>query len=129
MECGRLRVKDVDFGQNQIVAREGKGKDRVTVLPERLKEPLAEHLKRVKLLRQKDLEEGNGRVYLPYTLSQKYPSADREWGWQYVFPAPSKATPKPHPCDLEATLKPPTSQAVGTLKPPASHPHATLMRP
>ena len=88
MECVRLRVKDVDFGQNQIVVREGKGfKDRVTLLPERLKEPLAEHLKRVKLLHQKDLEMGCGRVYLPYALSQKYPNADREWGWQYMFPA------------------------------------------
>lgn len=88
MECVRLRVKDVDFGQNQIVVREGKGfKDRVTLLPESVKQALEEHLKRVKLLHEKDLAEGNGRVYLPYALSQKYPSADREWGWQYVFPA------------------------------------------
>jgi integron integrase len=88
MECVRLRVKDVDFDQNQVVVREGKGfKDRVTVLPESLKTPLGEHLKRVKLLHEKDLAEGNGRVYLPYALSQKYPAADREWGWQYVFPA------------------------------------------
>ena len=88
MECVRLRVKDVDFGQNHIVVREGKGfKDRVTVLPESLKAPLSEHLKRVKLLHERDLAEGNGRVYLPYALSQKYPAADREWGWQYVFPA------------------------------------------
>ena len=88
MECVRLRVKDVDFAQNQVVVREGKGfKDRVTMLPESLKAPLNEHLARVKLLHQRDLETGGGRVYLPYALSQKYPSADREWGWQYVFPA------------------------------------------
>jgi integron integrase len=86
MECVRLRVKDVDFGQNHIMVRDGKGfKDRVTVLPQSLKVPLEEHLKRVELLHEKDLAEGNGRVYLPYALSQKYPSADREWGWQYVF--------------------------------------------
>ena len=88
MECVRLRVKDVDFGQNQIVVREGKGfKDRVTMLPESLKAALGEHLRRVKFLHEKDLAEGNGRVYLPYALSRKYPAADREWGWQYVFPA------------------------------------------
>ncbi len=88
MECVRLRVKDVDFGQNQLVVREGKGfKDRVTVLPQSVKGALSEHLKRVKLLHEKDLAEGGGRVYLPYALAQKYPAADREWGWQYVFPA------------------------------------------
>jgi integron integrase len=88
MECVRLRVKDVDFERNQIVVREGKGfKDRATVLPESVKEGLREHLKRVKLLHEKDLGEGNGRVYLPYALKEKYPNAYREWGWQYVFPA------------------------------------------
>lgn len=90
MECVRLRVKDLDFAQNQIIVREGKGfKDRVTILPESLKEPLKEHLKRVKELHQRDLAGGNGRVYLPYALAEKHPSADREWGWQYVFPAAS----------------------------------------
>ena len=84
----RLRVKDVDFGQNQVVVREGKGfKDRVTMLPGGVKAPLAEHLKRVKLLHEQDLAAGQGQVYLPYALSRKYPAADREWGWQYVFPA------------------------------------------
>jgi integron integrase len=88
MECVRLRVKDVDFEQNQVTVREGKGfKDRVTMLPESLKGPLAEHLRRVKLLHERDLAAGHGQVYLPYALSQKYPAADREWGWQYVFPA------------------------------------------
>ncbi len=67
MECVRLRVKDVDFGQNQIVVREGKGfKDRVTVLPQSLKLPLSEHLQRVKILHEQDLAAGYGRVYLPY---------------------------------------------------------------
>src|SRR5438093_146595 len=77
MECVRLRVKDVDFEQNQLTVREGKGfKDRVTMLPGSLKQALAEHLKRVKLLHEKDLASGNGRVYLPYALSVKYPAAD-----------------------------------------------------
>jgi integron integrase len=88
MECVRLRVKDVDFEKNQLVVREGKGfKDRVTLLPQSVKDGLQAHLKRVKLLHEKDLAEGFGRVYLPYALAIKYPSADREWGWQYVFPA------------------------------------------
>jgi integron integrase len=88
MECVRLRVKDLDFELNQIVVRDGKGfKDRVTILPETLKPLLKTHLERVKLLHEKDLKEGGGRVYLPYALERKYPSANREWGWQYVFPA------------------------------------------
>ena len=90
MECVRLRVKDLDFEQNQLTVREGKGfKDRVTMLPATLKGLLEEHLKRVKLLHEQDLASGHGRVYLPYALGQKYPEADREWGWQYVFPAAS----------------------------------------
>jgi len=88
MECVRLRVKDVEFEKNQIIVREGKGfKDRVTVLPGAVKDSLADHLKRVKLLHEQDLAAGNGRVYLPYALKAKYPRADTEWGWQYVFPA------------------------------------------
>jgi integron integrase len=90
MECVRLRVKDVDFGANQIVVREGKGfKDRVTILPQSLKAALQAHLERVKLLHQQDLSQGGGTVYLPYAQERKYPNANREWGWQYVFPAAS----------------------------------------
>lgn len=88
MEGVRLRVKDVDFGANQVVVREGKGdKDRVTMLPEVLKPGLAAHLERVRLLHEADLREGYGAVYLPYALGRKYPGAEREWCWQYVFPA------------------------------------------
>jgi integron integrase len=88
MECVRLRVKDVDFGYNQIIVRDGKGaKDRVTMLPEKLKEPLQRHLARVKLLHEEDLAEGFGSVYLPFALQRKYPNAARDWGWQYVFPS------------------------------------------
>jgi integron integrase len=88
MECLRLRVKDVDFHQRQIIVRDGKGfRDRVTILPERLVSPLCEHLKSVRYLHERDLVNGNGRVYLPYALSVKYPLADREWIWQWVFPS------------------------------------------
>lgn len=87
MECVRLRVKDLDFDYNQIIVREGKGhKDRVTVLPHSLKEPLERHLEKVKLIHEKDLNLGFGSVYLPFALAKKYPNADREWCWQFCFP-------------------------------------------
>jgi integron integrase len=90
MECVRLRTKDVDFGHHQIVVRQGKGaKDRVTILPDRLISPLQEHLQRVKMIHQQDLENGYGAVYLPYALDRKFPNASHEWAWQYVFPAQS----------------------------------------
>lgn len=88
MECVRLRVKDLDFAQRLIVVRDGKGaKDRVTLLSEPLIPPLKEHLQRVEHLHQADLAQGYGAVYLPYALAQKYPNANREWIWQYVFPS------------------------------------------
>jgi integron integrase len=90
LEGLRLRVKDVDFGRNQIIVHDGKGfKDRVTVLPESLREPLIVHLRRVQGLHQQDLKAGLGRVWLPGALRVKYPNAEREWIWQYVFPAKS----------------------------------------
>jgi integron integrase len=88
MECLRLRVKDIDFSQRQIIVRDGKGqKDRVTMLPESLIAPLQAHLQSVERLHQEDLARGFGSVYLPYALERKYPNADREWIWQYVFPS------------------------------------------
>src|SRR5712691_178104 len=88
MECIRLRVKDIDFAYNQIVVRDGKGqKDRVTMLPQQVKDPLQQHLQAVKQLHEADLQAGAGHVYLPYALERKYPNAQREWIWQYVFPA------------------------------------------
>lgn len=68
--------------------RDGKGaKDRVTTLPASLVEPLKAHLPGVKALHERDLAEGFGAVYLPNALERKYPNANREWGWQYMFPA------------------------------------------
>ncbi|OGA26830.1 MAG: integrase [Betaproteobacteria bacterium RIFCSPLOWO2_02_FULL_65_24] len=88
MECLRLRVKDVDLSYRQILVRDGKGeKDRVTMLPEKLIEPLRAHLERVRLLHARDVHEGYGEVHLPYALARKYPRAAREWCWQYVFPS------------------------------------------
>ena len=81
-ECARLRVKDVDFHYKQLIIRDGKGtRDRVTVFPEPLIDPLRNHLVRVKELHDQDLRNGYGKVYLPYALERKYPNANQEWHW------------------------------------------------
>ncbi|MFA5137906.1 MAG: integron integrase [Elusimicrobiota bacterium] len=88
LECCSLRVKDIDFSQNQILVRGGKGdKDRYTMLPGSAREPLLKHLERVKRQHQEDLAHGLGNVLLPGALARKYPTAGKEWGWQWVFPA------------------------------------------
>ena len=88
LEALRLRVKDIDFSRCQVIVRAGKGdKDRYTVLPQALIEPLQAHLQKVQALHQADLAQGFGSVQLPFALARKYPNADREWGWQYVFPS------------------------------------------
>jgi integron integrase len=92
MEGLRLRVQDVDFGHKQIIVRRGKGeKDRVTALPESLIDALVNQLKHVKIIHHADLEEGFGRVHLPYALDRKYPNAGIEFGWQYVFPSGNRS--------------------------------------
>ena len=88
MEAVRLRVKDVEFTRREIVVREGKGfKDRVTMLPQTVLEPLKLHLAKAKALHREDLAAGYGEAWLPFALAKKYPNAAREWGWQYVFPS------------------------------------------
>jgi integron integrase len=88
MEVARLRVQDIDFGLNSIIVRAGKGdKDRMTVLPDAVKNKLAEHLAAVKKIHDQDLVKDYGEVYLPEAIEIKYPHAAREWRWQYVFPA------------------------------------------
>ncbi|MEN6320416.1 MAG: integron integrase [Syntrophaceae bacterium] len=88
MEVARLRVQDIDFGMNSVVVRAGKGdKDRVTMMPEAVKELLKEHLSSVKKIHENDIEKGHGEVYMPEALDRKYPNAAKKWGWQYVFPA------------------------------------------
>lgn len=90
MELARLRVQDIDFDMDTLFVRSGKGdKDRSTILPKAVKERLKEHLINVKALHEKDLAAGHGAVYLPDALERKYPDAAKEWGWQYVFPAPN----------------------------------------
>ena len=97
LEALRLRVKDVEFARREIVVREGKGnKDRVTVLPENLMAPLQAQLQKARVLHEKDVAAGLGRVYLPYALAAKYPQADQSWAWQWVFPSPVRALdPRP----------------------------------
>jgi len=93
MECVRLRVKDVNFAQRQIIIRDGKGmKDRVTMLPDVLIQPLREHLQHTKHVHEDDLVKGYGSVYLPFALEREYPNANREWIWQYVFLASKRST-------------------------------------
>ena len=130
MECARLRVKDIDFDRRRITVREGKGgKDRVTVLPDKLATPLGQHLERVRRLHQRDLELGLGRVELPDALARKYPNADREWGWQWVFPAsrpyvdPETGRPRRHHLH-ESVLQRAVRMAVlkaGISKPASCH--------
>lgn len=130
LECLRLRVKDVDFGRNEIVIHDGKGfKDRVTVLPESIKAALQLHLERVKAKHQKDLAEGFGRVSLPHALARKYPNAPKEWCWQFVFPAGSiiqeRATGQPcrhhlHEVNLQRAVK--AAAALARLSKPVT-PH------
>lgn len=87
-ECLSLRIKDIDFGMQQIIVREGKGmKDRSSILPDSLVSALKQQIERVKLLHQQDLLDGFGSVYLPNALAKKYPSAATDVAWQYVFPS------------------------------------------
>ncbi len=87
-ELLRLRIKDIDFDNGVVLVRSGKGdKDRSTVLPISLRETLRSHLDAMKRIHDKDLEDGHGDVYLPEALGRKYPSAAREWKWQWVFPS------------------------------------------
>ena len=130
MECVRLRVKDVDFGYAQITVREGKGgRDRVTMLPVELAEPLQRHLAKMKLQHEEDLAAGRGGVYLPGAIARKMPSAETEWIWQYVFPAarlsrdPRSGAVRRHHMDesaLQLALKK-AVRAAGIEKPATCH--------
>lgn len=88
MECLRLRVKDFDFENRRIIVYDGKGgDDRITMLPDSMIVPLRRHLEQVKIIHQKDLSSGFGSVHMPFALERKYPSAHKQWAWQYAFPA------------------------------------------
>jgi len=130
LECLRLRVKDLEFERRAIVVRDGKGEqDRVTILPDSLIAPLQEHLLRVKRLHEEDLTRGNGAVYLPDALERKYPNANREWGWQYVFPSdrlsvdPRSGAVRRHHLDESGLQKAvrQAAQRAGIVKPVGPH--------
>lgn len=130
MECVRLRVKDGDFAMRQIVVRDGKGgRDRMTVLPDKLIAPLQLQLEKLKALHKSDLEKGFGEVYLPYALAQKYPNAPREWSWQYVFPASRRPIDPRANIERRHHIDPKTLQrsvrnavrAAGLMKPASCH--------
>ena len=88
LECLRLRVKDIEFGSNRIVVRDAKGqRDRVAPLPLVVRSALPTWLARVKRTHDKDLAAGFGDVFLPDALVRKFPGSEKEWGWQWVFPA------------------------------------------
>ncbi len=90
LECLRLRIQDVDFEYLQLTVRDGKGqKDRKTMLPAKMVNPLKEHLRQRKIMHDQDLASGCGSVKLPGALNRKYPNAACDWRWQYVFPATS----------------------------------------
>lgn len=87
-EALRLRVKDLDFDAKQINVRDGKGaKDRITILPKSLNEPLKQLLTKTNFIHTEDLRRGFGEVWLPYALERKYSNAGKEWKWQYIFPS------------------------------------------
>jgi integron integrase len=130
MECLRLRVKDVDFARNEITVRDGKGgKDRRTMLPRSLIEPLQREIERARVLHAHDLAEGCGEARLPHALARKYVNAARDFGWQYVFPSanrsrdPLDGTMRRHHFDdaiLSRALKRARSSA-GIAKPLGAH--------
>ena len=89
----RLRVKDIDFARGELMVRQGKGaKDRRTMLPARLRDPLQQQLREASRVHERDLAAGFGAVWLPNALARKYLGAAREWTWQYVFPARNRST-------------------------------------
>ena len=129
-ECLMLRVKDVDFAYRQIIVRNGKGaKDRATMLPENLVQPLQGHLGRVRALHRRDLDEGYGEVWLPHALARKYPRAPREWGWQFIFPSGNRSVDAETGVTRRHHLYPDTlgrivkraAQRAGIVKPVSCH--------
>ncbi len=130
MEAMRLRVKDLSFDYGQITVRSGKGdKDRVTVLPQELIPALQAHLAAVRERHLIAVRDGYGGVELPYALARKYPGADRDWAWQYAFPAPHPSTDprtgirRRHHLNEEAVQRRVriAMRAAGITKPASSH--------
>jgi integron integrase len=130
LEALRLRVKDIDLKYQQLTVRDGKGaKDRVTVLPAALVQPLTTHLARVQERHLLAVEKGFGGVELPFALARKYPRAEFDWAWQFVFPStnatvnPRTGTRRRHHV-LEANIQRAVrvaAQRAGILKPVSPH--------
>ena len=130
MECVRLRVKDVDFDRGEVLIRDGKGaKDRVTMLPASLEEPLQAQLGLRRQVYEDDWQKGMASVYLPDALERKYPNAAADWGWQYIFVAggysvdPRSGLERRHHMDeklLQRTMKK-AVLAAGLAKPATPH--------
>jgi integron integrase len=129
-ECLRLRVKDLDFANHQVIVRDGKGEnDRATVLPDSLVSNLKSQIEITRLIHQKDLKEGFGEVSLPYALDKKYPNAPKEFSWQYVFPSlnrsldPISNRTKRHHLDITVVQKAvrQAALAAGLDKPVSPH--------
>jgi integron integrase len=130
MECLRLRVKDIDFARNEIIVRDGKGgKDRRTMLPGSLAEPLRRAIERARILHEADIADGGGEAVLPHALARKYPRAGRDFAWQYAFPSarlardPRDGKVRPHHVDdavLSRALKAARTQT-GLVKLVSAH--------
>jgi integron integrase len=113
MECVRLRVKDVDFGYLQITVRDAKGgRDRITMLPVSLVEPLRRQIEKRRLIHEEDLAAGHGKVYLPGAFAKKNPGAARELGWQYLFASRNRSS---DPRDKSVSAKESRHHIVETL--------------
>jgi integron integrase len=130
MECVRLRVKDIDFERGEIMIRQGKGgKDRRTMLPRSLRQPLHAQLAEASRIHERDKAAGFGQVWMPDALARKYPDAALDWGWQYVFPEstrsidPRDGSERRHHLD-ESTLQRAVKRArkrAGIVKPATCH--------
>ena len=129
-ECASLRIKDIDLGQGTLIVRAAKGdKDRRTVLPDRLKDPLIQHLSATRSIYDNDRKQNLPGVFLPGALDKKYPNAGTEWGWFWVFPAQSLSIdPRTlivrrhhmHPASLQRAFREAVQQT-GISKPVSVH--------
>ncbi len=127
LECCRLRVKDVDLARKQLIVRQAKGdKDRAVPLPARVADRLRDQIDVVKRLHHDDLKAGHGRVWLPNALNVKYPSADRELAWQYLFPSSRLSSdPRPAESDDDRTGRPSTPKSGPLMR---HHRHENLLQ-
>ena len=126
LECLRLRVKDLEFGNNRIVVRDPKGgEDRVVPFPLVVRAEMPSWLARVKRMHERDLADGFGTVYLPDAIARKFPGADREWGWQYVFPGEHRSR---DPRGKEGGVGPPAARPAAEQPERRHHLHETAIQ-